>query len=253
VQAKQGLVMMQAKAKLKQFVPVSLRCMYARMRSRSIQRHYRKLSLATTFDEIYASGAWSGDLEDSNPQSGSGSLGRHVTEYCALLDGLLRSHNIASVADLGCGDFAVGRQVCGIVPCYAGVDIAESVIAWNKRVHAGERASFIHADITRDELPDADVALVRQVFQHLTNSEIQAALRNILRTYRLAVVTEHVYTGPQCTPNIDMPHGPGTRVTMRSGVFLDRPPYSLRARVLGDIVHARYEVLRTWVVDGTES
>lgn len=92
---------------------------------------------------------------------------------------------------------------------------------------------------------------MRQVFQHLTNPEITAALHNILRRYSLVFVTEHIYLGPNAKPNIDMPHGPGTRVPDESGVQIDLPPFSTNARTIGDIAYAPNEVLRTWAVQGT--
>jgi len=131
-----------------------------------------------------------------------------------------------------------------------GVDIAQPIMEWNLRVHSKERARFVRADLTSDRLPSADAAIVRQVLQHLTNSEVEAALANVLRTYPLVFVTEHIYVGPGYVPNIDMPHGPGTRVPMLSGVFIDRPPFNVPAKTVGDIEVTPTEVLRTWVVDG---
>ncbi len=177
-----------------------------------------------------------------------GSTGRYASEYLALLGGLLPALRVASIADLGCGNFKVGVAVAGMVAQYVGVDIAHSVIDHNIRAHASDHVRFVRADLTCDPLPIADAALVRQVLQHLSNSEIQAALANILSTYPLVFITEHVYAGPECVPNIDILHGPGTRVPMRSGVFVDQPPFNLRAKLMSDIYYAPGEVLRTWVV-----
>jgi hypothetical protein len=141
-------------------------------------------------------------------------------------------------------------MIAPLVERYIGVDIAQSVIDANKRAHESERISFVRADLTRDPLPRADAGVVRQVLQHLTNSEIRAALKNVLWTYPLAFITEHIYVGRGVKPNLDIPHGPGTRVPMKSGVFIDRPPFSLKAKMVGDIVYAPNEVLRTWVVEG---
>jgi SAM-dependent methyltransferase len=158
---------------------------------------------------------------------------------------------VDSVADLGCGDFNTGRIISGFVARYIGVDIAPAVIDANTRAHATGRISFLQADLTRDLLPPAGAAILRQVLQHLTNKEICAVLNNVLRTYPLTFITEHVYIGRNAIPNLDIPHGPGTRVPMNSGVLVNRPPFSVKAVPLGDIQYARDEVLRTWAVEGT--
>jgi SAM-dependent methyltransferase len=152
------------------------------------------------------------------------------------------------VADLGCGNFNTGKAIAPLVARYTGVDIAQPVIDANTRAYSGERIRFVRADLTRDPLPRADAAIVRQVLQHLTNSEIGAALDNILHAYPLVFITEHLYTGRGSRPNLDIPHGPGTRVPMKSGVWIDQPPFSARATLAGDIEYAPNEVLRTWAV-----
>jgi len=234
------------KSAIKRLLPPSVLGLYTRYRNEQIQRSYESLSRAEAFEKIYASAVWGGEATDGTASSGSGSRGRYISEYSALLKHLLQAHKIASVADLGCGDFEVGKIIAGMVEDYTGVDIAQSMVDRNTRLHSSDRVHFVRADLASDPLPPAGAALVRQVLQHLSNSEIQAALANILKTYPLVFITEHVYTGPGGVPNRDMPHGPGTRVPLRSGVFIDQPPFNLRAEFVSDISCAPNEVLRTW-------
>jgi SAM-dependent methyltransferase len=236
------------KATLRRALPHPVYGLYARLRTQQIQRQYESLSCADAFERAYASGLWGRESADGTPNSGLGSTGRYASEYCALLAGPLQALRIASVADLGCGNFEVGRAIARVVVQYVGVDIVQSVIDYNERTNGNDYIRFVRADITCDGLPAADAALVRQVLQHLSNSEIRAALANILNTYPLVFITEHVYAGPKCVPNVDIPHGPATRVPMRSGVFVDRPPFNLQAKLLSDIYCAPSVVLRTWMV-----
>ncbi len=214
------------------------------------QRKYEVLSLAETFERIYASGAW-GRNGDARLSSGVGSTGRYVEDYCRMLEQALKRHHVQSVADLGCGNFNTGQVIARLVTHYIGVDIVQSVIDANTKAYGTESIRFVRADMTRESLPMAQAAVVRQVLQHLSNAEIHCALLNILRTYRLAFITEHVYIGKDSTPNLDLGHGPRTRVPMRSGVFIDQRPFGLRAVALADIPYAPDEVLRTWSVLGT--
>jgi FkbM family methyltransferase len=235
---------------MKRFLPRSAQALIRTWRTHQTQRRYAPLTLAETFDRVYNTGAW-GEGDAMTPSSGTGSTGRYVAEYGALIAALLRLHNVRTIADLGCGNFNTGKVLADMAERYIGVDIAQPVIDANTRVHSSESVHFVRADLTSDALPPADAAILRQVLQHLTNAEVEAALSNVLRTYSLAIVTEHVYTGPGAQPNRDMAHGPGTRVPLRSGVHIDQAPFLIRALPLGDIDYAPNEVLRTWVVQNT--
>jgi hypothetical protein len=211
---------------VKRLIPAFARSLLRNWRTQRRQRQYAPLTLEETFERVYHAKAWCGG-DALTPNSGTGSTGRYVVEYCALITAVLRQNNVRSLADLGCGV--------------------------NTRVHAGEGVRFVRADVTRDALPPADAAILRQVLQHLTNAEVALALSNVLRTYSMALVTEHIYVGPGARPNRDMAHGPGTRVPLRSGVLIDQAPFGVRATVLGDIDYAPNQVLRTWAVRGGET
>lgn len=240
---------MSLKARLRRMLPVGARYFYTRVCARKTQRQYGSLALAEAFTKVYESGAWGSVDAEGMPNSGLGSRGEYVAQWCSFIDAQFRNHGVASVADLGCGDLLVGTAMARMGYIVTGVDVADPVASWSQRRQGKERVRFVHADLTKDQLPGADAAILRQVLQHLTNSEVKAALANIQQTYPLVFITEHVYTGPGCVPNIDMPHGPGTRVPMLSGVFIDQPPFNVHARKVGDIPVGPREVLRTWAVE----
>jgi SAM-dependent methyltransferase len=232
---------------IKRSIPGSVKRLIRGWRTQRLQRQYAPLTLAEAFDRVYHTNAWGGG-DAVTYGSGVGSTGRYVMEYCALAATLFREYHVSTVADLGCGNFNTGKVIAEMAEHYTGVDIAQPVMDANTRIHAGERVRFVRADLTRDALPPADAAIVRQVLQHLTNAEVAAALGNILHTYSLAIVTEHIYTGPGAQPNLDIAHGPGTRVPLKSGVLIDHAPFSVRAALVQDIEYAPHEMLRTWVV-----
>jgi SAM-dependent methyltransferase len=235
------------KSVIKRFLPSPIKSFIVRRHTSHIQRQYAALSLADTFEHIYNSNAWGGN---GTIHSGTGSTGRYVENYCQLLQPLFTTYNISSVADLGCGNFNTGKLIAALVSQYTGVDIAQVVIDANTQHYSSDRIHFLRADLTRDSLPPADAAVLRQVLQHLTNSEIIAALDNILRMYPVVFVTEHIYVGRSAKMNLDIAHGPGTRVPMRSGIWVDQPPFNAPAKWVGDIDYAPDEVLRTWVLKG---
>jgi hypothetical protein len=137
------------------------------------------------------------------------------------------------MVDLGCGDFRVGSWLQGDGVSYLGIDVVPALIASNQAQYASHDVAFACFDIIANDLPKADLCLIRQVFQHLSNGQIHAVLRK-LHQYRFVLVTEH-YPAPDMNdivPNKDKAAGPDTRILDRSGVFLDRAPFGLAPKFL---------------------
>jgi len=82
-------------------------------------------------------------------------------------------------------------------------------------------------DITNDALPKADVAIIRQVLQHLSNEQILQALPRILSAYKYVILTEHLPAREGFEPNVDKPAGPDIRLGIDSGIVLRRPPFNI--------------------------
>ena len=98
--------------------------------------------------------------------------------------------------------------------------------------------------------PDGDLCLIRQVLQHLSNKQISQVLANCGK-FPYLVITEDVYNGPNVRPNLDIMHGPDNRLHRRSGVFLDRAPFSLRMQNVVEISCPEFNsVIRTCLIEG---
>jgi SAM-dependent methyltransferase len=138
---------------------------------------------------------------------------------------LLRTLDRPDVVDLGCGDFHVGRQLRPFAARYVAVDVVPELIERNRRLPDATDVEFRCLDIVSDPLPDGDVAIVRQVLQHLSNADIAEVVPK-LRQYRHLVVTDHQPEGT-FTPNLDMPTGPHIRVGLGSAVDLAAAPFHL--------------------------
>ena len=184
-----------------------------------IHRTYRFLSLSDTFTRIYATKTW-------GEGSGPGSRGLVAEQYIEDVSGFIAARNIKSVVDLGCGDFHIGRQIVEQTGVdYTGVDIVSDLVEQHSGKFSNDRVRFMCANILTDELSMAELCLVRQVLQHLSNTEIGTALKNISK-YPMTLISEDVPKHPRSF-NRDKPHGPDYRGHWRSGVYLDRPPFSL--------------------------
>jgi SAM-dependent methyltransferase len=179
------------------------------------------------FTDIYENGRW-GRGPDGGYSSGGGShIPTVVDPYVEAVSDFLRQLGRPDVADLGCGDFSVGRRLRPACGHYLACDVVPSLIERNRGLFVGIDVDFRCLDIVADPLPPARIAFVRQVFQHLRNDQIAAVLPK-LAAYDYLILTEHLPEGA-FTPNRDKAAGPGIRFYDGSGIVLDAPPFNLRA------------------------
>lgn len=242
----------QVKSRLGRIMPGALKRLLRRSRAVAIRRRNRGREAGEIFTEIYQQNRWGGEQGDFH--SGSGSTAEHADRYARAVNGFLRGRNLQRVADLGCGDFRVGSQLVAEGFDYTGIDVVESLIASHRVRHGGERVRFERLDITRDALPEADVCLIRQVLQHLSNEQIAQVLHNT-RHYRYVIVTEHFPAAHALrSRNRDKPCGEDVRVYDGSGVYLDAPPFNRQvSEVLLEVPSGAYlmhegEYIRTFVL-----
>ncbi|MBP0902941.1 class I SAM-dependent methyltransferase [Mariniflexile gromovii] len=179
-------------------------------------------------NQIYELKLWGG--KDFDFYSGSGSHDLEITKpYIDALIAFFEAHNKSLiVCDLGCGDFNIGKHLTKYTKKYMAVDIVESLIARNKKLFKEANLEFQCLDIAIDELPDADCAILRQVLQHISNSEIQQVVKK-LKAYKYIILTEHVPLG-NFTPNKDVISGQGIRLKQNSGVNLLEAPFHLKIK-----------------------
>jgi predicted TPR repeat methyltransferase len=136
------------------------------------------------FDHVYRRNFWGGKAS----RSGAGSEGAFAEQKVALLAGIVEEFQVASLLDIGCGDFYWMRQVAPGLERYLGVDLVEAMIARNEREHGSDRVRFLQADLSRpgperDRVAAAgpfDLVTALDVFGHLLNAEVDGLLEFIL-------------------------------------------------------------------------
>jgi SAM-dependent methyltransferase len=183
--------------------------------------------------------------------SGIGSLPEATADYEAYVAAYLEAHpEIEVLVDIGCGDFQVGERILKRLPRpvrYIGCDIASNVIAYDNQRFAGPFIEFHQLDITAHEPPAGDIVTVREVLQHLSNDAVLKALQNLRSRFKRAIITEAVFLEPSA-PNMDMVSGRWTRDRMRSGVYVDLPPFNLKVIDECRTVFPSGEMYRTTLV-----
>ena len=179
-------------------------------------------------EQVYAQKLWGENNSDF--YSGDGShLPEIVHPYISALTTFLTSfkHPLV-VCDLGCGDFNVGKELVQHTKNYIAVDIVTELIAHNKEQFKAENLEFHCLDIATEDLPSGDCAILRQVLQHLSNTEIRSIVAK-LATFKYVIITEHIPEG-DFTPNKEIISGQGIRLKKQSGVDLLAPPFNLQVK-----------------------
>ena len=178
--------------------------------------------------QIYDMKLWGGKAFDF--YSGAGSHNpKIINPYLNSLTTFLESFSIPLVVcDLGCGDFNVGKHLTKSAKKYIAIDIVETLINRNKKLYKEDNLEFHCLDIVKDELPYGDCIILRQVLQHLSNTEIQRIVQK-LYVYKYIVLTEHVPLG-NFISNKDIISGQGIRFKQNSGVNLLETPFNLKIK-----------------------
>ncbi|MDC6365794.1 MULTISPECIES: class I SAM-dependent methyltransferase [Flavobacteriaceae] len=176
--------------------------------------------------QIYEQGLWGKNT--SLFYSGSGSHNSELVEpYVKAVQSFLKSfESPISVADLGCGDFNVGRQLMTYAEKYIAVDIVKELIDFNQNSFQLPNLEFQCLDIATDPLPNADCAILRQVLQHLSNTEVKKIVDKLYK-YQYVILTEHLPLG-DFVPNRDIVSGQGTRLKKKSGVDVHAAPFNFK-------------------------
>lgn len=177
------------------------------------------------FDEIYRCNAW-------GYGSGEGSLERNTRSYRAFLQKFLKDHAIQSVVDMGCGDWQFSKLIDWTGIDYKGFDVVAAVIKANRVAHERGSVTFQQYSGDPNELPPADLLIVKDVLQHIPNALVASVLRNLPR-YRYSLIT-----------NCIAPIGETVNRDIEAGDFryldLTKAPFRLSAKEVHVFVNYRH-------------
>ncbi|MEV6123849.1 class I SAM-dependent methyltransferase [Streptomyces sp. NPDC052077] len=141
----------------------------------------------TIFTEVFRTNHWGSPESVSGP----GSELRQTEAVRGALASVLARYPIRTITDAGCGDVNWIRHVDGFdrLDAYVGLDVVPDLVELNQKRYGSERMSFQQADLSRNEIPAADLVLTRDCMVHLTHHEVLAFLARIAAsgsTYLLA-------------------------------------------------------------------
>ena len=221
------------KFRIKPHLPEVIQTQLRKRRFASDQARYRNRPLGEVFEEIYEQNTWDNGVSDGIFRSGPGSLPEATALYEAfVVDHIMRHPTARTLVDIGCGDFQVSDRILAALAArgrdirYIGCDIASNVVTYNQANRSRPGVTFERLDVSTELPPEGDIVTIREVFQHLGNAVILAAIANLRARFATAIVTESVHPNPS-RPNIDLVSGFRTRDGADSGVYIDLPPFSL--------------------------
>lgn len=136
------------------------------------------------FSRIYAREEWDGEA-----LSGLGSREETTREFRSFLEAFLQKYHITSIVDAGCGHWPSGYQrfMHWQNVKYTGVDVVPYVVEENSRffmedselleLYGLSNVEFQCGDVS-DDLPAADLLIVKDVLMHLPNRAVHSFLEN---------------------------------------------------------------------------
>ncbi|QCP54412.1 class I SAM-dependent methyltransferase [Trinickia violacea] len=177
---------------------------------------------AQVFQKIYDEKGW----QSQESVSGWGSELKNAAQVIRELPGLLRRFRVNSMLDVPCGDFNWMRHVDLTEIDYIGADIVPDLVEINKRTWAAPSRRFVHLDLLRDTLPEADLILCRDCLFHFSHVDVFRALERFADTAaRFLLTTTFVYrTYPR---NADIVSGQWTPINLEMAPYDLDPPLAL--------------------------
>ncbi len=155
---------------------------------RTLRRSSRSHEAIFT-EQLYHNNLWPVQRSISGP----GSDLAHTTTIRKELPNLVAQLRVSSILDIPCGDFNWMERV-NLGSCkYIGADVVEELVSRNNQQYASNGRKFIKLNIINDQLPTVDLILCRDLFVHLSYSDIVKALNNIRKSRsKFFITTSHL-------------------------------------------------------------
>ena len=191
----------------------------------------KKKNLNELFSSVYSNNVWNTENQlNETFYSGIGSRNKDIIlQYQNAIREFFKSLKYdLKILDLGCGDFYIHSDLVNLSSDYIAIDIVPELIEYNKKKYSNLKVSFLNLDITKNNLPDANIVLIREVLQHLSNKNINNVLENIKKNnYKHIILTEVLPLDDNFIANKDFIDGPHTRMSfLDSGIDITKKPFN---------------------------
>ena len=124
--------------------------------------------------------------------SGTGSIRINNKKYITFLTKFLKDNNITNVCDIGCGDWQLSKHIDWTGIQYLGIDVVKDVIKKNL-IYTKSNVKFICKNILDYTIPNCELYILKDVFQHLSNTNIKIIINKLLKNkYRYILIINDV-------------------------------------------------------------
>ncbi len=146
------------------------------------------MNLKEIFTHIYRKNLW----ESDETASGLESTLEQTEVLIHLLPKLFSILGVQRLLDVPCGDFYWMQYVDLEQVHYHGGDVVTELIEQNQTRYAGPGISFSELDLTRSDLPEADLILIRDCFAFLSHVQVWRCLKNLMRhEFKYVLISTH--------------------------------------------------------------
>lgn len=147
----------------------------------------KKYDYVNEFTKIYDTHYWING-------SGPGSYIENTKVYNAFIIDFIKTHNITTITDIGCGDWQSSHLIYEKLNNidYLGIDCVESVVQKTKVNHP--KYNFINLDILNNVhlIRDSDLYIIKDVLQHWKLKDIYDFLdKLILKNFKYILITNN--------------------------------------------------------------
>ena len=206
------------KSIIKKFLPKFFLKYYRLIYYFIIQQKFKNLNNKEIFSIIYNKNMWGNSNSKKKFYSGFGSSNSKIIDGFILnVNKFINNLNYEPIVlDIGCGDFTVGKKIFLNSKRYIACDVVTELIEYNKKKYKYSNLEFLDIDASDDiTLPEADIIILRQVLQHLSNQKIKLILNKIQNNYKYLIICEHLPLG-NFIPNLDIKTGDLSRIFLES-------------------------------------
>lgn len=169
------------------------------------------------FTDIYNKATW-GRNAYGEGSSGDGSRLATTQDYRDFLQKFLRTMNIKTVVDIGCGDWEFSQHIDWQNVHYTGYDVVKSVIEKNQKQFSKNNIHFVHGNALTTNLPEADLLICKDVLQHLSIENIHLFLKQTAK-FKYCLITNDVNPRTLTSHNEDILNGSYRRLDLTCAPF----------------------------------
>ena len=135
------------------------------------------------FTEVYETLIWGTNYDDEyKGSSGPGSaIDYNINTYIPFLQDFIKTHDIKSVVDIGCGDWRCGEIIYkDLDVAYHGIDVYDALVKRNARKWPQHKWSQIDVVKNKEDVPSGDLLVLKDIIQHWCTAEIYSFLDHVV-------------------------------------------------------------------------